>query len=192
MLNKKIKTVIKFGGFYESIHSDLIDYQIDDYIEYYNQENNTSLNYDDYDFNYKDMQMQYLNQYISDYVDFIESEYNLNIKIDDITLHNPQYYNYSTDEIDCYISKSDENKLIKHFKKDENFLEYLKDSCKSRDGFISYYKYDSALMNQDNILTLYIFEYIANKYQESNNFNTDIYIDISENQPESKHEIYHV
>ena len=83
MLNNKIKTVIKFGGFYESIHSDLIDYQIDDYIEYYNQENNTSLDYDDYDFNYKDMQMQYLNQYISDYVDFIESEYNLNIKIDD-------------------------------------------------------------------------------------------------------------
>ena len=48
MLNKKIKTVIKFGGFYESIHSDLIDMQIEDYIEYTNQENNTLLNYDDY------------------------------------------------------------------------------------------------------------------------------------------------
>jgi hypothetical protein len=39
-------------------------------------------------------------------------------------------------------------------------------------------------MNQDNILTLYIFEYIADKYQESDKFNTDIYIDISENLPE--------
>jgi hypothetical protein len=184
MLNNKIKTVIKFGGFYDSIHYDLIDMQIENHIEYYNQENNTSLDYDDYDFNYKDMEMQYLKQYISDYIDFIESEYNLNIKIHDISLYSPKYYNYSTDEIDCYISKSDENKLIKHFKKDENFLEYLKDSCKSRDGFISYYKYDSALMNQDNILTLYIFEYIANKYQESDKFNTDIYIDISENLPE--------
>ena len=141
MLNNKIKTVIKFGGFYESIHYDLIDMQIENHIECINQENNTSLDYDDYDFNYKD-------------------------------------------EIDCYILKSDENKLIKHFKKDNDFLEYLKDSCKSRDGFISYYKYDSAIMNQDNILTLYIFEYIANKYQESDSFNTDIYIDISENQPE--------
>lgn len=184
MLNKKIKTVIKFGGFYESIHSDLIDMQIEDYIEYTNQENNTELNYDDYDFNYKDMEMQYLKQYVSDYQDFIESEYNLNINIDDISLYSPKEYNFKTDEIDCFISKSDENKLIKHFKKDNDFLEYLKDSCKSRDGFISYYKYDSAIMNQDNILTLYIFEYIAIKYQESDRFNTDIYIDISENTPE--------
>ena len=184
MLNKKIKTVIKFGGFYESIHSDLIDYQIDDYIEYYNQENNTELNYDDHDFNYKDMQMQYLNQYISDYVDFIESEYNLNIKIDDINLYSPKEYNFKTDEIDCYISKSDENKLIKHFKKDNDFLEYLKNATQSYDGFYSYYSFDKAYNNENDILTLYIFEYIANKYQESDRFNTDIYIDISENQPE--------
>lgn len=181
MLNNKIKTVIKFGGFYDSIHSAIIDNDIESYVYMENEYNDTDLTESDYNFNYKDMKMQYLNQYISDYQDFIESEYNLNIKIHDISLYSPKYYNYSTDEIDCYISKSDENKLIKHFKKDDNFLEYLKDSCKSRDGFISYYKYDSALMNQDNILTLYIFEYIANKYQESDKFNTDIHVDINEN-----------
>tara|TARA_R110000824_G_scaffold374036_2_gene564504 strand:- start:352 stop:912 length:561 start_codon:yes stop_codon:yes gene_type:complete len=184
MLNKKIKTVIKFGGFYESIHSDLIDMQIEDHIEYYNQENNTSLNYDDYDFNYKDMEMQYLKQYISNYQDFIESEYNLNINIDDINLYSPKEYNFKTDEIDCYILKSDENKLIKHFKKDNDFLEYLKNATQSYDGFYSYYSFDRAYNNENDILTLYIFEYIANKYQESDSFNTDIYIDISENQPE--------
>ena len=184
MLNKKIKTVIKFGGFYESIHSDLIDMQIEDHIEYYNQENNTSLNYDDYDFNYKDMEMQYLKQYISNYQDFIESEYNLNINIDDINLYSPKEYNFKTDEIDCYILKSDENKLIKHFKKDNDFLEYLKNATQSYDGFYSYYSFVRAYNNENDILTLYIFEYIANKYQESDSFNTDIYIDISENQPE--------
>ena len=184
MLNNKIKTVIKFGGFYESIHYDLIDMQIESYIEYNNQENNTSLDYDDYNFNYKDMEIQYLNQYISDYQDFIESEYNLNINIDDISLYSPKEYNFKTDEIDCYISKSDENKLIKHFKKDNDFLEYLKNSTQSYDGFYSYYSFDKAYNNENDILTLYIFEYIANKYQESDSFNNDIYIDISENQPE--------
>ena len=178
MLNNKIKTVIKFGGFYESIHSHLIDMQIESYIEYNNQD------YNDYDFDYKDMEMQYLKQYISDYQDFIESEYNLNINIDDISLYSPKEYNFKTDEIDCTISESDSIKLIKHFKKDNDFLEYLKNATQSYDGFYSYYSFDRAYNNENDILTLYIFEYIANKYQESDSFNTDIYIDISENQPE--------
>ena len=184
MLNNKIKTVIKFGGFYDSIHSAIIDNDIESYIDIKNDCNDTDLTESDYDFNYKDMQMQYLKQYISDYVDFIESEYNLNINIDDISLYSPKEYNFKTDEVDCYISKSDENKLIKHFKKDNDFLEYLQNATQSYDGFYSYYSFDRAYNNENDILTLYIFEYIANKYQESDNFNTDIFIDISENQPE--------
>ena len=40
------------------------------------------------------------------------------------------------------------------------------------------------LSNKDDILTLYIFEYIANKYQKSDRFNIDIHVDINENTPE--------
>ena len=183
-MQNQIKTVIKFGGFYNSIHSSIIDNDIDSYIEYMNDENDTELKEYDYNFNYSDMYNQYLKQYISDYIDFIELEYNLNIKINDISLYSPKEYNFKTDEIDCFISKSDEIKLIKYFKKDNDFLEYLKDDTKSYDGFWSHYTYETALNNKDDILTLYIFEYIANKYQKSDRFNIDIHIDINENTPE--------
>ena len=132
-MQDQIKTIIKFGGFYNSIHSSIIDNDIDSYIEYMNDENDTELEEYDYNFNYHDMKMQYLKQYISDYIDFIE---------------------------------------------------YLKDHTKSYDGFWSHYTYETALNNKDDILTLYIFEYIANKYQKSDRFNIDIHVDINENTPE--------
>jgi len=183
-MQNQIKTVIEFGGFYNSIHSSIIDNDIDSYIEYMNDENDTELEEYDYNFNYSDMYNQYLKQYISDYIDFIELEYNLNIKINDISLYSPKEYNFKTDEIDCFISKSDEIKLIKYFKKDNDFLEYLKDHTKSYDGFWSHYTYETAINNKDDILTLYIFEYIANKYQKSDRFNIDIHVDINENTSE--------
>ena len=61
-MQNQIKTVIKFGGFYESIHSSIIDNDIDSYIEYMNDDNDTELTYDDYNFNYHDMKIQYLSQ----------------------------------------------------------------------------------------------------------------------------------
>ena len=64
-----------------------------------------------------------------------------------------------------------------YFKTHEDFLEYLKSATQSYDGYISYYDYNDALNNKNNILMIYIFQYICREFEENTYFE-DIYIDI--------------
>ena len=52
-------------------------------------------------------------------------------------------------------------------KKDAKFLEYLKKSTVSYDGFTSFYDYNQAITNKDNILTQYIFKYLAQLFNKN-------------------------
>jgi len=170
------ETTINFGGFYESWHGEQIDYTIDRFIEDYNEENNTNKEYDDFDFNYDLMHNQYIKQYCDLLEDYILNEYNLDIKFSDLKLISPKFYNYSTDRIDCKINKP--STLMDYFKTNKDFLEYLKESVKSYSGYISYYNYDDALNNKNNVLTIYILEYISNEFNTKEKPFFDIYIDI--------------
>jgi len=126
-----MKTTIKFGGFYNSIHSDIIDNQIESYMESENQDrdrefkpenkNENHLSEDDYNFDYQAIQLDYAKQYSGILSNFIDSEYNLKIAFNDISIWSPKYYNYNTHEIETNISDIDNNNLIKHFINDVNF-----------------------------------------------------------------------
>jgi len=169
------ETRLTFGGFYESIHSNNIDNLIECYIEYYNEENNTNKEYDDFDFDYSKMHNQYIKQYCDLLEDYILNEYNLDIKFTDLQLISPSYYNYETDKIECKINKP--STLMDYFKTHYDFLEYLESATQSYSGYTSHYDYDGALNNKNNILMLYIFKYICNEFEKDNYFD-DIYLDI--------------
>ena len=180
-----MNTTIKFGGFYHSIHSAVIENSIDSYIEYMNDENNTDKNENDYNFDYSAMYQDYINQFIPILENHIKDNYNIDIKFSNQYLWSPKEYNFATDEIIADINKP--YTLIDTFKANKDFLEYLKDSTKSYDGYISYYSYDSALNNKNDILPVYILSYIINKWYNSDSFYYDvadsIYIDIIEKTP---------
>ena len=163
-----MNTTIQFGGFYHSIHSVIIDNSIDSYIEYMNDENNTDKNENDYNFDYSAMYQDYINQFIPILENHIKDNYNIDIKFSNQYLWSPKEYNFATDEIIADINKP--YTLIDTFKSNQDFLEYLKDSTKSYDGYISYYSYDSALNNKNDILPVYILSYICDKWQESENY----------------------
>jgi len=155
----KIKTKIEFGGFYESIHSDSIDYKIDSYYE----DGNFPLYHHD-NIDYKKTNDSYIEDYCRKFESYILNEYKLNIDFENIGLNSPKFYNYSTDTIDCDVDKKQAEKLINYFNKDSDFLEYLKDRTKSYDGYMSFYTYDQAINDKDNILIMYLLKYLANQF----------------------------
>ena len=115
MTKKYIETSIHFGGFYESIHDGNIDSMVETY-EY---------NFDDVD--YKKTFESYIQEYCYKLKSYILDEYLVDIDFKNIKLSSPQYYNYSTDNIDCKINANQVQSLNKILKKDNEFLSFLKD-----------------------------------------------------------------
>lgn len=171
------ETRLEFGGFYESIHKGIIDSQIESFIEFDNDENDTNKTEEDYNFNYSLMYQDYIEQYCKLLEDYILNEYNIDVNFTDLKLVSPQYYNFETDKIECKLDKP--STIRDYFKTHEDFLDYLQDATQSYDGYTSYYNFDEALNNKNNILLLYIFQYICNKFYNTDNF-YDIYVDIIE------------
>jgi len=93
----------------------------------------------------------------------------------DLLLISPQYYNYSTDVINCNISDKDNALLMMTFKRDKDFISYLEDRTTSRSGFISHYTFGEALSNKDDILSDYILEYLVSKFESETLFQLDNY-----------------
>ena len=157
-IKNNIETSIDFGGFYESIHDGNVDHMVEAY---------------EYDFDhvdYKKTFQSYIKSYCSNLEDYILDEYEVNINFKNLKLYSPQYYNYSTDVIDCKIKSKEAFQLNEVLKTDEDFLNFLKDRTTSYDGYMSFYKFDEALNNKDNILIRYVLEYICNQYNDYSNF----------------------
>ena len=154
-----VDTSIAFGGFYNSTHQADIEYRIDlDIEEKYIK---------DYDsVNWKETHKSYINTYCYALSNFILNEYNIDMDFKDVSLYSPRYYNYSTDKIDCKISTHQVNKLNKTLLKDDDFLNFLKEHTKSYDGYMSFYTFEQAKLDKDNILIMYGLEFICNKFNK--------------------------
>tara|TARA_Y100001938_G_scaffold84951_1_gene116686 strand:+ start:234 stop:731 length:498 start_codon:yes stop_codon:yes gene_type:complete len=163
MKNKMIKTSIEFGGFYgESIHNLYIENLIND-------------DHDNIDWNI--IENNYIKKYCYLLSSFISKKYNLDFNFKNISLYSPEFYNYETDTIDCQITNEQVNRLNKIFLNDDYFIQHLKQRTKSYDGYISYYTFEQAKNNKDNILIRYVLEYICinkfNKIIDINDFLID-------------------
>ena len=105
----------------------------------------------------------YINNYCSKLSDFILDEYDIVIDFKNISLNSPRFYNFKTDVIYCEVDKNQANKLNAYFLLDQNFNEFLKQKTESYDGFISFYTFEQAKNNKDNILIDYVLQYICNE-----------------------------
>ncbi len=137
-----------FPGFYNTV------FQYDNEemdIESYNQENNTDLNYDDFEWNYR----EYEERICKAFANRLESELKdyLPIKIRMQTIFSPKEYNFSNDSINVEISL-DLNRLIRLIKdRKEDAAKFFKDKYTSRSGFISFHSpYFSDWLNKEYLL----------------------------------------
>ena len=155
-----IETTINFGGFYESIHSGNIDFMVECEIE-----NDFLKDFDNVD--YKKTHLSYVNDYCSKFSNYIFNEYKHDIDFNNLKLWSPSEYNFETDKIDCTVNLNQANKLNNLFLKDNDFLEYLEARTQSYDGYHSYYTYKEALNNKNDILIMYLLEYLADLFNKN-------------------------
>ena len=151
-----IKTNIKFGGFYYSKHSDSIDYRIEMY-EHEGYINTLE------DIDYQETYKSYVDNYCSELSEFILDEFEIDLDFKNLSLDSPRFYNFKTDTIDCEINKDKANQLNAYFLQDQDFIQYLNQKTQSYSGFISFYTFEQAKSNKDNILIDYVLEYICNE-----------------------------
>lgn len=159
-----INTNINFTGFYESIHSDFIENAIESYYQ-----DDYELNYDSISdkINYDAIYKNYIVDFTNDFKDWIQDNYPINPSFCNLKLISPKYYNYSTDVINCDINESDAISMHNFFKDDKEFLSFLKDRTKSYSGYISFYTFEDALANKNDILSDYILEFLVRKFEDN-------------------------
>jgi len=121
---------IDFGGFYESIHSNIIEEHIEMQLEW-----GEDLQEDGFDsVNWRETFIDYSKEYVHR----LNNELDLNLSF--IDLNSPKYYNYNTDKIVVKVNDEEVNTLFK-LTKDNNFLEWENPpfNFTSCDGFNSFY-----------------------------------------------------
>lgn len=126
------ETTIPFTGFYESIHSSIID----DAIEYhFSDREGYGLHKTPWelDFNYR----KAMEEYSKKYCNILSEELDIDLTYKD--LESPKEYNFTTDRIFVLIKESDLIR-IRESLSDEALEEYVKDKFTDRSGFISFYQ----------------------------------------------------
>ena len=173
---------LRFGGFYYSIHSEIIDSIIESRIE-----DDEFIDKDEFydSINYQKTYLDYCKLYVKYFFDYIEENegITLTIKSNNIELWSPREYNFSTDVIVLKeVSKSSIKKLTTLFNRyleDSEFKELIREKTTMRDGYISFYTYEEIVAKERLAISLeFILEFLAIDFNQEYE---DLYHKMSEN-----------
>ena len=142
-----IKNVaLNFGGFYDSIHSGLIDTGIENILETEDLEYDQICDYIDF----KAIHLEYAKRLVSDFND----NFDLNLKFEQLI--QPREYNYKTDEILVEISMQDYNYLW--LNTDQTSIQLkVQDATTARDGYIPLYN-SSELLDEPQFIAEFLLD----------------------------------
>ncbi len=161
-----METFIDFGGFYHSIHSEAIDSAAEMLCEDDNGNLDTkALDKFDFPAAYK----AYAKKYAERLNEWLNYELEVNTQLYFIRLDSPRFYNYTTDKIEVKLTKKDAKKITKAIlsgEYKEEFTEYLRERTTSCSGFISFYTFEEAMSNKEDVLVMYALDFLAGKYNE--------------------------
>ena len=158
-----IKFYIPFDGFYGSIYESMVDDVV------YNEiEDGYMLNDDDVD--YKHIFNDMSRSIFDDILELFNDEFDLFRSNDYITydgLYSPKYYNFETDKIKATIEYNNYSKIYGEFILNDEFIEYVNDASKSRDGFASFYQGIEQVSKEPSIFLEYLFQwFVLSKYRD--------------------------
>lgn len=144
-----IKNVaLNFGGFYDSVHSNLIDIEIENILETENLEYDQMCDYIDF----KAIHLEYSKRLVSNFND----EFDLNLKFEE--LFQPKEYNFTTDIIIVEMSMQDYNYLFLDTDQDELKHKITK-ATTNRDGYSTFYNY-SEMLNAPQFIAEFLLDII--------------------------------
>ena len=170
---------LRFGGFYYSVHSEIVDSLIERNFE------EDSESTEEKSIDYQKIYQEYCKLYVKYFFDYIEENegIKLTIKQNNIEMWSPREYNFATDVIVLKdISKSTVKKLttlFDRYSEDESFRELIKNKTTMRDGYIPFYNYEEIVNKETLGISLeFILEFLA---KEFNKEEEDISYKITEN-----------
>lgn len=144
MLVDIVTTSIPFAGFYNSIHSDSIDSQMEDDLEYSESEFDSSAYFDalkNEKYDYDEICRVYAKEYAEEFITALNHEFELSVDLKSTEIESPRFYNFTTDRIFIDITYFDMlkvyNYVITHF--NDDFIKSIADRFTSCSGFISSY-----------------------------------------------------
>lgn len=129
-----------FIGFYNTIFEFNQEYEE---IENYNMENDTELEYDDFNWDYEAYEKR-VAQACVDTIDTELKELGIKVKMEKIV--SPRFYNFTNDSINVEYELAEDSmqKLLDYIKEyRDEFDQYITDRYTSRSGFSSFYSNDS-------------------------------------------------
>jgi len=159
---------IDFGGFYGSIHEQLIDSA----VELICTNEDDDFNQDAYDnFDFKKAFNEYSIEYLSKLSDFIGDDFTKDAPVlKFISLDSPKFYNFSTDKIIAEISEEHEQMINESLKDNDDFVEYVKGRTTPGPGYMSFFTFKEAMSNKEGMLIGYAMEFLCNEYNKEELF----------------------
>ena len=147
--NNQTLVKIPFSGFYNSVHDSIIDSALEYESECYaDSDKANDIILDLLNINhYNKIREELSKVFVEGINELFWYEYDIKLDLEFDSLKSPRFYNYSTDEIYCYIDNDKINELVALLDNENDFIEVLKDKYQSRDGFIVF---DSTLQAIDN------------------------------------------
>lgn len=152
--SKNIEFSFRFGGFYNSIHSNLIDDTIESIGE--NSEN----------IDYKGVYVSYSKIYLKAFNAWYNKEFGNDVKLEFVRLYSPLYYNFETDKIVCSIDNNNVAKIKSEILDDNNLYLEIDENSKSCDGFISYHNGVDNVLKDDCASLTYYFDVFSEKFND--------------------------
>lgn len=143
---------VNFGEFYNSIHSGIIDTNVE------------LMEYDWENINHRAI----FEIYAKDYIKALNNKLDTNISFK--ALIGPKFYNYLMGYINVEITKKDILKLFKYIKEEElkeEVINIIKDNSTSKSGYIAFYEYKDFFKKENlDILIECLFDVIIENMQD--------------------------
>lgn len=151
-MENKMSISIPFSGFYESVHSGLIDHEIEQLFADRDTGEEGVIPEAFYltDYCTKATFEAYAKDYLENFRTWLYLEINLDISLEFEKLYRPRFYNYQTDRIFAFISLEDARKL-EVLANPLTLKAVIERRHTSRSGFISFYSNDLATWKSKNL-----------------------------------------
>ena len=170
-----------FGGFYYSVHSDIVDFLVESNFD----ENNDEENYYE-SIDYQRVHKEYCKYYVKYLFDYILDSHGVKLttKSNNIDMWSPREYNFSTDVIVLKeVPKSTVKKITtlfnRYLEENSDFRDLIKVKTTYREGYVPFYKYKDVVDKKDLGVSLeLILEFIAKEFNEEE---YELYSKISQN-----------
>ena len=158
-----IKFYIPFEGFYYSVYEGMVENIIDNEIEEGYLKNDDNVNY-------RGIFEAMAQSIFDDIIEIFIDESNIKeLHSNDIIyegLSSPKYYNYSTDKLMSKISYNKYSLIYGKYIINDDFINYVNEASKSRDGFASFYEGINSVASEPSIFLEYLFEwFVLNEYR---------------------------